>query len=178
MDAEFAGLASSGATTIVNLMASNAWDQVRARVCALWHRFVPGQADAVTDDLDRTCVEIQGADEAVVLAVIRELESRLLRLLATDAAVTGELRRVVSELEQVRPGRQQRVNVQQRARASGQSTVIQVAGDGRFGDLPLAGAMGRRSVRQLSGSLDAADLLRAGRIQGERVCRAGRELTR
>jgi hypothetical protein len=137
MDTELAVLVSSAATTIVTLMATDAWDQVKAKVGALWRRFRPEQADAIEAELTRGHLEIGSADETVALAITRDWESRLLRLLAADADVAAELRHVVDELVALREGRQVRGSVRQSAKASGGSTVIQVGGDGTMGALPL-----------------------------------------
>jgi hypothetical protein len=136
MDSELAVIASSAATTIVNLLATDAWHQVKDKIGDLWRRFRPEQAEAVESELDRARREITGADETVTLAVTREWESRLLRLLAADSAVTADLGRVVSELRQISAGAQARGDVRQSARASGQSTVIQIGGDGAIGEFP------------------------------------------
>jgi len=137
MDAELAVLASSAATTIVNLLATDAWGQVKEKVEILWRRFRPDQADAVAAELDRARLEIQGADETVALAIARDWESRLLRLLAVDAAVAAELSRVTAELRRTPAGQQMQGDIWQNARASGQSTVIQIGGDGTIGALSL-----------------------------------------
>ena len=137
MDAELAVVASSAATTIVTLMATDAWGQVKEKVGALWRRFRPEQADAVEAELDRARLEIAAADETVGLAISREWESRLLRLLAADAEVAAELSRVVAELRQIPAGKSVRGDVRQSATASRQSTVIQIGGDGTIGKLPL-----------------------------------------
>lgn len=138
MDAELAVIASSAATSIVKLMATDAWDQAKDKIGALWRRFRPEQAGAVESDLDRARLEIAGADDAVALAILREWESRLLRLLAADSAVADELNRVVGELRQTLATPQPPGDIRQSARASGQSTVIQIGGDGTIGELPLA----------------------------------------
>jgi len=104
MDADLAVMASSAATTIVGLMATDAWDQVKEKTWALWRHFRPEQADAIGSDLDRAHAEITDAGETVALAISREWESRLLRLLAADTAVAAELSRVLDELSQIRPG--------------------------------------------------------------------------
>jgi len=137
MDAELAVMASSAATTIVSLMATDVWDQVKERIGALWRRFQPEQADAVEVGLDRTRVEIAGGGETVALAISREWEARLLRLLAADAAVADELRQVVAELKQLPAGGQVRGAVQQKAKATKQSTVIQVSGNATIGERSL-----------------------------------------
>lgn len=147
MDAELAVIASSAATSIVKLMVTDAWDQAKDKIGALWRRFRPEQAADVVLDLDRARLEMASADQTVALAILREWESRLLRLLAADSAVADELNRVVSEFRQLLATPQSRGDVRQSARASGQSTVIQIGGDGTIGELPLASevqALGRK----------------------------------
>jgi hypothetical protein len=135
MDAELADLASSAATVIVGLMATDGWGQVKMKVAALWRRFRPEQSEVVESELDRTRLELAGADETVARAVSREWESRLLRLMAADAEVFAELDRLVVGLQQI-PGVQQAYGVRQTAKASGRSTVIQIGGS--IGELPLS----------------------------------------
>jgi len=140
MDAELAVMASSAATTMVSLMATDAWGQAKERVAMLWRRFRPEQADGVEAELDQARLELAAdADETVTLALVREWESRLLRLLAADDAVAAELSRLTAELKQIPAGQQPRGVVWQQARASGQSTVIQIGGNGTIGTLPSGG---------------------------------------
>lgn len=137
MDAELTVLASSAATTIVTLLSTDAWDQVKAKVGALWRRFRPEQVEAIEEELVRGHLEIGNADETVALAITKDWESRLLRLLAADAAVAAELSHVIDELAPLSETRQVRGSVWQSAKASGRSTVIQVGGDATLGELPL-----------------------------------------
>lgn len=136
MGGELAVLASSAATAIVTLMATDAWDQVKAKVGALWRRFRPEQADAIEAELTRGHLELVSADETVALAVTKDWESRLLRLLASDADVAADLKHVVDELASLMERGQVRGSVRQSAKASGGSTVIQVGGDATMG-VPL-----------------------------------------
>jgi hypothetical protein len=129
MDAELATLASSAATTIVTLLTTDAWGQVKQKMTVLWRRFKPDQADDLEAEFARDRLEIQRADATVARAITLDWESRLLRLLAADAAVAGELSRVVAELSQLPAAQQVRGAVSQHAEATRNSTVIQVAGD-------------------------------------------------
>lgn len=54
MDAELAALAASGATTVVQLMAQDAWTTVRERVLALFGRGAADRTDSVRAALDAT----------------------------------------------------------------------------------------------------------------------------
>jgi hypothetical protein len=137
MDGELAALAGSAATTIVTLLATDAWGEVREKIGGLWRRFRPESADAAEQELDRAHAEIAIADQTVALAITREWESRLLRLLAADADAASELGRILADLSESRPA-QRRGAVRQTAKASGHSTVIQVGGDAAIGELPLS----------------------------------------
>lgn len=128
-------LAASAAATIVNLMATDAWGQVKEKVGALWRRFRPDQADAVAVELDRARDEVIGADETTARALTLYWESQLLRLLSADSAAAEELARVLTEL--TAGGTSQNSTVRQQAKATGRSVVIQVGGNASIGELPL-----------------------------------------
>jgi hypothetical protein len=82
-------------------------------------------------------LEIEGADEAVALAIAKDWESRLLRVLAANTTAADELRRILAELGLLQASRQVPGSVWQSAKASGGSTVIQVGGDATLGEPPL-----------------------------------------
>ena len=137
MDGELAAPAGSAATTVVKLMATDAWGEVKEKIGGLWRRFRSDQADAIAQELDRAHVEIAAASETITLAITREWESRLLWLLAADPGVAAELSQILATLGGSRPA-QQRGNIRQTAKASRRSTVIQVGGDATIGELPLS----------------------------------------
>src|SRR5260370_2019777 len=137
MDGELVALAGSAATTIVTLLASDGWGEVKEMIGGLWRRFRPEQADAAEQELDRAHAEIATADETVFLAISREWESRLLRLLAADADAAAELSRILTKLSRSRAA-QQRGAVRQTAKASGHSTAIPVGGDATLAHLPFS----------------------------------------
>jgi hypothetical protein len=138
-------LAAAAATTIVNLLATDAWGKAKEKVGALWRRFHPEQADAVEAELAQAHDEVRGGDETAVRAQALYWESRLLRLMSADAAVAAELARVVDELRADSPST---YTVSQRAKATGRSTVIQVGRDAQIGEKPLtAGDEDREAVR-------------------------------
>jgi hypothetical protein len=139
---ELAGLASSAASTVVGLLATDAWGQVKERIAALWRRFSPQQANATETALDGGRLEIGDADDAVVLALTREWESRFLRLLAADAAVASELNRIVADLQTFPTNQPMRGPVRQQAKASGHGMIIQVGRDATIGGSPSFCACG------------------------------------
>lgn len=103
MEAELAGLAASGATTVVGLMASDAWAQVRARLARFFARDgAEGAEEAATADLERSrdeLAEARGAQDAATEDDLRaEWRLRLRRTLQADPAAADELRRLLAEL--------------------------------------------------------------------------------
>lgn len=129
MDAELATLASTAAATAVAVATTDAWGEAKQKLIALWRRFRPEQADAVSAELDQGHQEIQSADTAICRAIALDWESGLLRLLAADPAAAAELNRVIAELKQLSAAATARGTITQEAHADQHSTVIQVAGD-------------------------------------------------
>lgn len=107
MDAELAALASSGATTLVGAMVSDAWAQVRDRVAGYFARRDDGgpgaAADTVAGELDVARAELTSAarqDDAEAAADIEaEWRARLRRLLRSDPEAADRLRALLAELE-------------------------------------------------------------------------------
>ena len=91
-------LAGAAATTIVTLLATDAWGTVKEKIGALWRRFRPHEADTVEAELAQAHDEAAVPDAAITRAQALYWESRLLRLLASDDAVAAELARVIDEL--------------------------------------------------------------------------------
>ncbi|WP_315903503.1 hypothetical protein [Streptomyces violarus] len=54
MGPEIAELARTAGTTMVTLMATQAWESTREGVLALWQRFQPDRADTVGGELEAT----------------------------------------------------------------------------------------------------------------------------
>lgn len=100
MEAELAALVGSGATTIVGLMATDAWTQTRDRIGRLFAR--GGDPAAVTLELEASRSDLvaarQTGDEASAAEVETEWRSRLRRVLQTDPAAAVELRALLEEV--------------------------------------------------------------------------------
>jgi hypothetical protein len=100
VEAELAGLAASGATTLVGLMVSDAWVQTRERVA----RFFARGADrgALAAELHESQLELLSAretgDAEAADDVEAEWRTRLRRLLRADPAAAHELRALLTEL--------------------------------------------------------------------------------
>lgn len=106
MEAELAQLAASGATSLVGLMVSDAWTQVRGRLARFFARGGAGAEEAeeaVSADLERSRGELAAAREAGDTATAEDVRAewrlRLRRALQADPAAAEELRRLLAELE-------------------------------------------------------------------------------
>lgn len=110
MDAELAALASSGATTLVGAMVSDAWAQVRDRVAGYFGRGGEPGADpaVVAGELDAARAELTAArqqdDAAAVADVEAEWRARLRRLLRADPGAADRLRALLDEVAPLVPG--------------------------------------------------------------------------
>lgn len=92
-----AGLAGSA---LVAAMATDAWQQARDQVVALWRRVRPDGAPAVEGELTelRAVVSDSRHSAEVDAALVRLWQLRLRDLLLADSALTAELTREVSRL--------------------------------------------------------------------------------
>ncbi|WP_327290704.1 hypothetical protein [Streptomyces sp. NBC_01198] len=104
MEAELAALATSGATTLVGLMASDAWAHARGRLARFFAR--GGEAGPVDAELEESRQELaaaRGADDDLAAGDVEAAwRTRLRRTLRADPAAAEELRRLLAELEPVR----------------------------------------------------------------------------
>ena len=102
MDPELTALTSTAATTVVQLLATAAWEQAKSAVGELWRKAHPDRAETVQAELEESRTEVLAArqvgDEQVEQALVSEWHGRLRRLVAADLQLADELRRVVAEL--------------------------------------------------------------------------------
>ncbi|GAA2145856.1 hypothetical protein GCM10009760_34950 [Kitasatospora kazusensis] len=98
MGAELAELATTGATTLVGLMVTDAWTQARDRFGAFLARF---GHQGVAEQLDVVREEIAaGGDSAEAVA---ELAPRLRRALAADPAMATAMAELLALLAEFAP---------------------------------------------------------------------------
>lgn len=100
MDPELSSLASTAATTVVQLLATDAWERLKNALGALWGRVHPGREAALAVQLDDSRAEVMAAAddlEQVRAELTAEWHGRLRRLLAADPGIASELRRVLDE---------------------------------------------------------------------------------
>ncbi|MGX1759303.1 hypothetical protein ACWIG5_20690 [Streptomyces lydicus] len=100
MEAELATLAATGATTLVGLMVSEAWTQVRGRVARFFAR---GDDTALPDEQlaasrEELIAARDAADPDTAGDVEEEWRLRLRRTLRADPAAAEELRLLLDEL--------------------------------------------------------------------------------
>ncbi|MEU2261224.1 hypothetical protein ABZ557_13275 [Streptomyces sp. NPDC019645] len=131
MDAQMMDLARTAGTTVVTLMATDAWERTRDGLVALWRRVSPSRADGVEGELEATRDDLllarESGDELAEQELGEEWAGRLRRLLRDRPEVAAELRRILADLypeEQARTG-----TVQMRAEASGSGRVYQAGRD-------------------------------------------------
>lgn len=135
VDAEFAALTSTAATTLVQLLTTAVWERATSAVVGLWRRVHPERAQVVEAELEDSraamLVARQVGDEQAERALVAEWQNRLRRLVAADAGVVEELAGVVAELRSVltdadmTPG----ATISMRATAFGSSRVNQAGRD-------------------------------------------------
>ncbi len=135
MDAELSALTATAATTVVQLLATAAWEQASSAVGRLWRRVYPERAETVQAELEEGRAEVlaarQAGDEQVAPALVGEWRNRLRRLVAADPQLADELRQVVAELVSVlaEVGPQQGTTITMQATTFGSSRVQQAGRD-------------------------------------------------
>ncbi|NUP22526.1 MAG: hypothetical protein HOZ81_42005 [Streptomyces sp.] len=133
MGPEIAELARTAGTTVVALMAGQAWESARDGVVALWQRFQPARADAVSGELEATRDDLllarQSGDTDTETELTAEWQARVRRLLLAQPEVADELRRILAELSPELPERRPSVEIRLNAEASGSGRVYQAGRD-------------------------------------------------
>ncbi|WP_055522627.1 hypothetical protein [Streptomyces graminilatus] len=128
-------LAQTAGTTVVALMATDAWQRTRDGVVALWRRARPAQADEIDTALEETREEIltsrREGDSAGAEDLERDWRRRLRRLLAADPSVARELEEVLAQARASLPEVEQPSvpSVRMHAQASGNARVYQAGRD-------------------------------------------------
>ncbi|MBD3140731.1 hypothetical protein [Microbispora bryophytorum] len=147
MEAELMALASSGAATLVGLMVSDAWTEVKDGIARMLAR---GRAtEQVAHDLDVSRAEllqVGGSRDGQLLAAVEgEWRARLQELLQAEPALAEDLRRLLTagdmpkawplrEVHNVITGGVQHGPVIQAGRVSGLAFHLPKAPEGADGD--------------------------------------------
>ncbi|MFE3327372.1 hypothetical protein [Streptomyces sp. NPDC059176] len=130
MDAEVALLAQSAGTTLVALMATDAWQHMRDGITRLWRRTQPERADTVAAELEAGREDVLAAiatDDQETLDELRlQWQGSVRRLLVARPAAVEELRALLDQLD---PDGSAARQITQHATASGQGRVYQAGRD-------------------------------------------------
>jgi hypothetical protein len=133
MGPEIAELARTAGTTMVTLMAGQAWESAREGLVSLWQRFQPDRAEAVGGELEATREDLllarQTGDADTESELTAEWQARVRRLLVARPEVADELRSILVELSPQPSEAQPSVEVRLRAEVSGSGRVYQAGRD-------------------------------------------------
>lgn len=133
MDPELAALSSAAATTLVKLMTTDTWGRAKSAFSGLMHRRRPGQAQALTDDLEATRQDViaglRSDDGQPVQDALSEWRGRLRRLIAADDELRAELRRLVDEFHAPEGEGVPAAQITMKATASGSARINQAGHD-------------------------------------------------
>ncbi|MFF5963290.1 hypothetical protein ACFY64_06010 [Streptomyces collinus] len=133
MGPEIAELARTAGTTMVTLMAGQAWESAREGLVSLWQRFQPDRAETVGGELEATREDLllarQTGDADTESELTAEWQARVRRLLVARPEVADELRRILAELGPRPSEAQSSVEVRLRAEVSGSGRVYQAGRD-------------------------------------------------
>lgn len=105
-------LATAGATTLVQQMATDGWNRVRERAVAFFAARGSASPESVGSDLDTArsdlVAALQEGDEATADDLRAEWRVRLRRVLRADPEAAAELRALLAEVRGEAPAQQVR----------------------------------------------------------------------
>lgn len=123
MDPEITTLALTGASTLVGLMASDAWNVTKDRVTAIYRRFRPESHDRIQEELEESRSDLLATDEdhrnEVVEALRQEWQGRLRRFLAANPQAVEAMQEVLDELRPLLPNKTEHITMYGTARDGG-----------------------------------------------------------
>jgi hypothetical protein len=134
---ELASLASTAATTVVQLLTTDGWERLKSALGPLWGKSRPGREATLDAQLDDSRAEVIAAGddaEQVRAELTAEWQGRLRRLLAADPVLAAELRRVLDEelspvLRDLQGANPDRPDIRMRADVSGHGRAYQAGHD-------------------------------------------------
>ncbi|WP_319053448.1 hypothetical protein [Streptomyces europaeiscabiei] len=127
MDPNVLALAGTAGTTVVALLATDAWEQTRLGVTTLWRRFRPEAAEEIDGLLSRSRTTLLAGGEPV--GVESEWQLRLGALLAQHPDAVAELTSLLRELTAEPSGQTISGGVHLKAHAEGSGQVYQSVRD-------------------------------------------------
>ncbi|MEV5078776.1 hypothetical protein AB0K74_08095 [Streptomyces sp. NPDC056159] len=130
MEPEIAALAGTAGTTVVTLMATDAWQRVREGFVALWRRGQTERAEVVAAELDATREDLLAAsavgDHDIEGELQAEWQGRIRRFLTARPEAVEDLRRLLDEFV---PSAEAAPAATQHATASGHARIYQAGRD-------------------------------------------------
>lgn len=139
MDADLTALAWKGASTVVALLATDAWEKAKTGLGSLWRRARPERADAVEAELVEARASLLDAraeaDQPLEDALTQVWQSRLTQLLAADPGLAAQFQHLLNEvlIPALPISERARISkVEMRAKASGHGRVYQAGRDQRI----------------------------------------------
>ncbi|MFF2625625.1 hypothetical protein ACFVUN_07610 [Kitasatospora griseola] len=95
-------LAGQAATTVVTLLATDAWEGAKSAVTGAWRRLRPERAESISQELDDSREDVlraraAGTEDETLASLAGDWESRFRRLIGDDPALAAEIRRVLDE---------------------------------------------------------------------------------
>ncbi|MFD5736588.1 hypothetical protein ACFWIY_27835 [Streptomyces sioyaensis] len=128
MDPELTSFTQTAGTTLVTLMATEAWQHTRDGLTRLWQRLQPDRARIVSDELDASREEVLRARSAADQEMLSELrlqwQGYLRRLLLAQPEAVEDLRRLLDDVDPEAAAR-----ITQHGTASGRARVYQAGRD-------------------------------------------------
>ena len=150
MDAEAAALLTTAGTTVVALMATDAWKQTRDGLVRLWHRFRPEHAEAIGRELTAGRAVVASAlarGDTQPETPLGRLWAQELRELLADPHAARELRVLLLACKQAAPGNDGAPSRSQRTEARAEGHARSYAGhdmtiiEGASGDQVVYGGL-------------------------------------
>ncbi|MCR8576314.1 hypothetical protein NE399_19700 [Streptomyces sp. Isolate_219] len=131
MGPELTSFTRTAGTTLVTLMATDAWQHTRDGLTRLWQRLQPDRAQTVSDELDASREEILRAHSAADQEMLSELrlqwQGYLRRLLLAQPEAVEDLRRLLAGVGS--ESATHAAQITQHGTASGRARIYQAGRD-------------------------------------------------
>ncbi|MFF7233545.1 hypothetical protein BX264_1942 [Streptomyces sp. 2333.5] len=128
MDPELTSFTQTAGTTLVTLMATDAWQHTRDGLTRLWQRLQPDRAHIVSDELDASREEVlrarSAADQEMLSELCLQWQGYLRRLLLAQPEAVEDLRRLLDDVDP-----EAAAQITQNGSASGRARVYQAGRD-------------------------------------------------
>ncbi|MFG2859883.1 hypothetical protein [Streptomyces sioyaensis] len=128
MDPELTSFTQTAGTTLVTLMATDAWQHTRDGLTRLWQRLQPDRAHIVSDELDASREEVlrarSVADHEMLSELCLQWQGYIRRLLLAQPEAVEDLRRLLDDVDSEAAAR-----ITQHGSASGRARVYQAGRD-------------------------------------------------